>query len=320
MSTSTLLRATPWIISRRDDLVWFIGSALVAYLFLSITIIGGQPPTKLIVLWALTLDSPPVYSTFTRVLLAKGERRRIGKLWLAIIPLCIIGPFLVVTFGFQLFYLLVVTWGHYHISKQHMGFVFIYKRKLRETDDFKLDKWFTLVSLALPFLYFASVALLHTKVLLPLFLCTWFFLAAYYAWHQTRKTSPNIPKLLLLAAFIPLTWLGYLYAANDPSSPSRLLTAVIVTNIGHSFQYLRLVWFHNRNRYSKNNGLLGLISRKWIYFFAAACILAVPSHLAQQYGSIAVSSILGFLLFHYIVDSKIWRVRGDAELAKALRL
>jgi hypothetical protein len=99
-----------------------------------------------------------------------------------------------------------------------------------------------------------------------------------------------------------------------------MLALIIVTNIGHSFQYLRLMWFHNNNRYAQRDGLLGLISRKWLYFIAAAFLLSIPTQLIKTNGSLLAVIPYTLVMFHYIVDSKIWRVRGDTELAQALRL
>lgn len=90
-------------------------------------------------------------------------------------------------------------------------------------------------------------------------------------------------------------------------------------NVGHSFQYLRLMYFHNHNRYADRSGLLGLVNRKAIYFIAAVIVLALPNFISLQRNTFYLSA-LSMLLFHFIVDARIWRVRGDKELAQALRL
>ncbi|HEY6215697.1 MAG TPA: hypothetical protein VIW74_03495 [Pyrinomonadaceae bacterium] len=47
----------------------------------------------------------------------------------------------------------------------------------------------------------------------------------------------------------------------------------------------------------------------------------MPNHLAGYVQDNYLSAfMLGFLLFHFVLDSRIWRIRGDQELARALNL
>jgi hypothetical protein len=80
------------------------------------------------------------------------------------------------------------------------------------------------------------------------------------------------------------------------------------------------MWFHNHNRYSQQQGFLGLISRKWLYFFAVAFLLSFPIRVLPTTAPLMLTIPFSLVLFHYIVDARIWRVRGDKELATALRL
>ena len=314
------LPASSWIISKRQDLFWFIGAGLIGYLLLFVSAAQGELPLRLLVLWAFAVDGPHVFSTATRVLLDPKERKRVGFLWLALIPLCLVGPAIIFAANQHVFYMVIATWSHYHISKQHMGFMFIYKRKARETSDFKLDKYFVLTLLILPYLFYLTVLLTNRTDLLPVFLVPAIIFAIYYSYHQAQKPTINHAKMLLLLACIPLTWTAFLYAAADVSSSTRFVTAVVALNVLHSFQYLRLTFFHNKNRYAETGGVLGLISRKWVYFFAAAVLLALPWRVSENFIPFIGPFVVGLTFFHFVVDGKIWRVRGDAELAAALRL
>jgi hypothetical protein len=310
-----------WIISRRNDLFFFIGSALFGYLLVAIAVAKNGLPAAFLLLYALTIDGPHVFSTLTRSLFDAKERSKLRRLWIIGLPACIatIGA-LAIAAGTDAAFVVVACLSHYHISKQHMGFVMIYKRKARETDDYKLDKYFTIASLMLPLGYYLSV-LLGLNISFAVFVTIGFALAAYYAWHQVQKPSINAPKLLLLAAFIPLQWFTWSYAAGDPHSIVRLVAAGVAMNVGHSFQYLRLMYFHNHNRYADRSGLLGLVNRKAIYFIAAVIVLALPNFISLQLNTFYLSAVIvGMLLFHFLVDARIWRVRGDRELAQALRL
>jgi len=311
---------SPWIINRRQDLTWFSGSALFGYALIALAIAFGGLPGKLAVGIGFAIDNPHVYSTTIRTVFDNKERARIRWLWLGILPLCVFGPIVTLLLGFASFFLFIAAWSQYHISKQHVGFVMIYKRKARERTDFKLDKAFTLTSLLLPFAYYLSAALVGSALFL-LFFIPAVVIFLLYGWYQSRKSEINWPKLTLLVAFIPLQWLAWSFAAVDPKSPTRLLAAAVAVNIGHSFQYLRLMWFHNRNRYHDRPGLLGIVSRKWIYFLGFAVLLALPNYLAARaHDELISAAMLGFLMFHFVLDARIWRIRGDVELANALRL
>ncbi|HKR61960.1 MAG TPA: hypothetical protein VJS64_19895 [Pyrinomonadaceae bacterium] len=315
--------SSSWIISRRDDLLFFSGSALLGYAFVLFAFALGELPTRFLVAFAFAIDGPHVYSTATRALFDRNERKNLRWLWCLVLPLCLlIGPVLMLSLGRAWLLVVIASLSHYHISKQHMGFVMIYKRKDGERCDYKLDKYFTLVSLILPFMFYLSAIAVGTSALLPLFLIPAVVLSLWYVWHQAQRGWANKPKLLLLAAFIPLQWAAWSFAALEPNSISRLVSAAVATNVGHSFQYLRLMYFHNHNRYAQSGGLLETISRKWIYFLAAAIALASPLNLLLPYLAPPVirSAAVGFLFFHFVVDSKIWRVRGNPDLAEALHL
>ena len=324
MSTSTLAlpQTNNWIISRNQDLTFFICSALIGYALLAISVVNGGLPGRFLVAFLFAVDGPHVFSTLTRAIIDGSERRRLRLLWMIGFPICVFTVWiLVLTLGGDGSFIVIATLSHYHISKQHMGFVMIYKRKARETSDFRIDKYFTLSSLILPFLFYLSAVLTDSTSLLLIFLLPALLLACLYVNHQMQKERVNKPKLLLLAGFIPLQWLAWSYMAADPHSIGRLVAVGVVVNVGHSVQYLRLMYFHNSNRYAERAGLLGLISSKWIYFVAAAVILALPGFAGTQLGLVYVRIVaVGFLFFHFVLDSRIWRIRGDAELARALQL
>lgn len=327
MSTTTLdiprahSLSQGWIIGKRDDLTWFIGGSLIGLMVLASAVSLGKTPGPIAVLWSILLNAPHVYSTATRVLFDRNERRRVGYLWLTLIPLTILGPALNYAAGAGAAYMVIVTWGHFHIARQHHGFVMLYRAKAREREGLNLDKKFTVYSLMLPLFYYTTALFVSNGPLtLLVFLFVSLALTAFYTWNQIGKAKQNWPKLLLLTANVSLTWAAFIYAASDTSSFGRLAVAVIVTNIPHSLQYLKLMWFHNHNRYAETSGLLGLVSRNWIWFFLAAFVISLPSHLLSALSEWTAALSLGFLFFHYTVDAKIWKVRGDKELALALKL
>ncbi len=318
----SLPQQSKWIIGRFDDLLFFSGSAVFGYTLALIGLTMGEIPGLLVLFLALLIDGPHVYCTATRALFDSDERKRIGGLtWLILLTLCLLAPVVSWAVGFYTFFVLVAGWSHYHITKQHMGFVMLYRRKGQEREHLTRDKYFALASLGMPFFFYLSAASLGSTRLLPWFLVVAVALAGWYVVLQGRLEKRNWPKLLVLIGFIPLQWLAWSYAALEPYSPGRILIAALTINIGHSLQYLRLMWFHNHNRYQDRSGILGFISRKWIFFLAAVVVLALPSFLVgQKVLTWQRPFIMGFVMFHFVLDGKLWRIRGDAELTRALRL
>jgi len=136
----------------------------------------------------------------------------------------------------------------------------LYKHKAGEGDrtDFLLDRWFLLASLMLPFWRFAvssfypgMLTVAFVWILDQLLLTGYAVLAALFAFRQVRKHRAgvplNVPKLMLLAAVVPLQWVALRYAAT---ASDGIVRAGIILGLFHSFQYHRLMWFHNHNRYT----------------------------------------------------------------------
>src|SRR6476620_4085728 len=91
-----------WIISRGDDLTWFIGSTLAGYLAVALTWSNAFTPKISIFsfVWAVMINGPHFYATATRTYFDAEQRRKLrGFLWL-IIPLSVL-PFALQAAGGQ---------------------------------------------------------------------------------------------------------------------------------------------------------------------------------------------------------------------------
>ena len=327
-----------WIISGAEDLTWFIGPALVSYTALAL-MAGGFPLTPLYLVWLVGIDGPHVLATVTRTYFDNNERRRLGGLLWVVIPAMLIGPLMVTAGAELLFYSFAISWLHYHIAKQHFGFVMLYKHKAGERDrtDYRLDRWFLLTSLMLPFARFLVKSSFVYLPRLPairrldaVLLAAYAVLGASYVvrqLHIRRSGRPlNGPKLMLCAAIVPLQWLAFGYAGTTPGD--GMTRAGIVLGLFHSFQYHRLMWFHNRNHYTdpqfaSGAGLAATLARRFAYYFGTAVLLNLGLNVLPSYGipnPLVKAALWGLPFTHYILDSKIWRVRGNRELAAALRL
>jgi hypothetical protein len=152
-----------------------------------------------------------------------------------------------------------------------------------------------------------------------------------FAGRQAQKLylqqPVNAPKLLLLAACIPMHWIVLRFL--EPFSPTAgALAAVATLTIYHNIQYHRIIWFHNRNKYNgagaANYGAASVISRSvWSYIgFALAfgAVYHIPHYTIVQPDSFWMAFIWGGAFTHYYLDSKIWRVRRDAQLNENLQM
>src|SRR3954453_15978626 len=111
----------------------------------------------------------------------------------------------------------------------------------------------------------------------------------------------------------PPQGLAFGYAGG--SGPDGVVRAGIVVGLFHSFQYHRLMWFHNRNRYSdpaaeSTAGLAAVLARRVVYYFAAAVLLnlllsILPGRFAPS--PYVKAALWGIPFTHYILDSVIWR-------------
>jgi len=344
MGTQTIeLAAAPltthsnWIISEREDLTWFIGSSLAGYLALAL-MVAGFPFTPLFLVWLVGIDGPHVLATFTRTYFDKSERKNLGPMLWMIIPAMLVGPIAVAAGYEQLFYLAAVSWLHFHIAKQHFGFVMLYKHKNRERSrfDYHLDRYFLLASLMVPYVRFVLATAEPTRTspvaqgINELLVIAYVLLAVFYIGCQVYKARSgaalNTPKMLLMASVVPLQWLAFGYAATFGFA--GIVRAGIILGLFHSFQYHRLMWFHNHNRYSdpeseSRYGLAATLARRFAYYALTALALNLVLNVLPPRVLPATplkAAVWGFAFMHYLLDARIWRVRGNRELAAALHL
>lgn len=167
------------------------------------------------------------------------------------------------------------------------------------------------------------------------------------AWLQQPL---NLPKYLLLAAAIPMHWIALL-----TPMPAKPIALVAILTIYHNLQYHRLIWFHNqkysgtgvppvghaqdahatlRNQY----GPAALISRRLIYYIAFGILFGIIYQGPRQYLGylnlhtgdspaaltlpiqLSIAFLWGYAFIHYYLDSKIWRVRRDPSVGRALNM
>ena len=348
----TRLVSLRWIISGRDDLVWFIGSVLASYFLLFIYVTGLVPLVPMIAAWAILIDAPHVFGTFSRTYFDRTERRARKRLLWGSLAFFIIGPVMVLAGAGLVFFFMAALWAYYHLVKQHYGFMVLYKKKNDDLAlvDNALDRTFLLLAFTYPFVAFVAEdkeamarvpAFLYTfigtaaKVLL---VATLLLALAWLARQVQRALSGlplNVPKYLLLAAAIPMHWVVLLTPMQH-----KPLAIVAILTIYHNLQYHRLIWFHNK-KYAQGDdrreryGAAELISRRLLYYLGFGLLFGLWYQGPRQYTlahiiasnqketfwmQLTASFFWGYAFIHYYLDSKIWRVRRDPAVGQALRM
>lgn len=369
MAASVEIQAKPvasalsmrWLISARDDLIWFIGSVASSYALLFVYLKGWLPLIPMMAMWAILIDAPHVFGTFSRTYFDKTERRERSRLLWGSLLFFAVGPLMVLAGGGLLFFFFAALWAYYHLVKQHYGFMVLYKKKNNDLAriDNLLDRVFLIFAFNYPFVEFIArdaEAMSRVPAALRggvsglariLFFMTVTIGVVWLARQIQRAVvgdSLNVPKYLLLAAAIPMHWIVLL-----TPMPHKPIAIVAILTIYHNLQYHRLIWFHNKKYNSTKTidgqdpadryGAASLISRRVAYYIAFGILFGIIyqgprqlfGYLSLQtantgFGSqallvqLSISVLWGYAFIHYYLDSKIWRVRRDPNVGKALNM
>jgi hypothetical protein len=350
-----------WIINKKDDLIWFIGSVVTSYAFLAANLARGKFGLSVMIMtwiWALGFDGPHVFGTISRTYADNEERRKRAKLYYGTLSLFLLGPAMVLAGRMKLlgteawgplFFFLASCWAYYHLVKQHYGFMILYKKKnndLAEIDNL-IDRAFILLGMTYPFVRFlthsfAAKERLGTMgfsaqsekvwwfetLVFSAFIVSLILFAGRQAQRLYLKQPVNMPKLLLLAAALPMHWIVLRLLEPVQPAAAGALAAVATLTIYHNIQYHRIIWFHNQNKYTrpgaKNYGAASVISKNVWSYIAFALIFGaayhIPHYTLVEPDSFWMAFIWGGAFTHYYLDSKIWRVRRDAQLNENLRM
>src|SRR5947199_10360918 len=84
-----------WMISAREDLIWFIGSVASSYLLLILYVTGIVPLIPMVAGWAILIDAPHVFGTLSRTYFDKSEWRTRKRLMLGSLLFFVVGPMMV---------------------------------------------------------------------------------------------------------------------------------------------------------------------------------------------------------------------------------
>ncbi|PYS23898.1 MAG: hypothetical protein DMF72_08005 [Acidobacteria bacterium] len=372
-----------WIISAREDLIWFIGSVASSYLLLILYVTGILPLIPMVAGWAILIDAPHVFGTFSRTYFDKSEWKTRKRLMLGSLLFFVIGPTMVLLGAGFTFFFIAALWAYYHLVKQHYGFMVLYKKKNNDLApiDNTLDRLLLMFAFNYPFVAFIAndpnamarvPAILRGGVnaVATLLLIGTIVLGIGWVARQIQRAISreplNVPKYLLLAAAIPMHWIALI-----TPMPAKPIALVAILTIYHNLQYHRLIWFHNqkygsprrspaesnkiatpeRQRLStleggeaasedsrQKFGPAAFISRRLIFYIAFGILFGIVYQGPRQYLGylnlhtgdspaalstpiqLGIAFLWGYAFIHYYLDSKIWRVRRDPAVGKALNI
>jgi hypothetical protein len=354
---SVITAEQPWIISRRDDLLWFQGSVVAGLLLMMFfwaapgldndSYRPGNLIVMVLLLWGVLFDGTHVWATYARSYLAtdQASKQALPGSWswglllvgpaLAIIDhaLCRPGPSQLAMAGwlFRWFLLVAYLWAYWHLVRQHYGFLALYRRRAHEFSAAgnRLDSLILWTGCLYPYLRF-SFTPAYAKSGLPLLLGPESF--------ATARMVIDIVFLVTMTGLLALWVSGRIEPFH--LGPKHLLLVVVISfhimvfatlenlltitatlTIFHNLQYHRIVWQYERGHGRKPGG--GLIP-----YLAMGILLGLAWYGPRVIGVAALKSdvgrniLLGFgwgiAMHHYLVDGRIWRVRRSKTVSQAL--
>ena len=304
-----------WIINAREDLIWFIGSVAASYALLILYSAGILPLIPMVAGWAILIDAPHVFGTFSRTYFDASEWKTRKRLMLGSLLFFVVGPTMVLLGAGFTFFFIAALWAYYHLVKQHYGFMVLYKKKNNDLApvDNALDRWLLMFAFNYPFVAFIASdpnAMARVPAVLRggvnavaiILLIGTIVLGIGWLIRQLQRAISreplNVPKYLLLAAAIPMHWIALM-----TPMPAKPIALVAILTIYHNLQYHRLVWFHNQKYSGKGVpplnhaqdaratfGPAALISRRLLFYIAFGIVFGIIYQGPRQY--------LGYLNLH----------------------
>src|SRR6195256_583520 len=147
-----------WIINAREDLIWFIGSVAASYALLILYVTRILPLVPMVAGWAILIDAPHVFGTFSRTYFDASEWKTRKRLMLGSLLFFLVGPTMVLLGAGFTFFFIAALWAYYHLVKQHYGFMVLYKKKNNDLApvDNALDRLLLMFAFNYPFVAFIA--------------------------------------------------------------------------------------------------------------------------------------------------------------------
>lgn len=346
-----------WIISPRQDLLWFQGSVLAGLALLGFFLLAptlddvnygpGHLAVFGLLLWGIVFDGTHVWGTYARSYLAtdSASKSALPGSWswgllllgpaLALLDhlFCTQGPSQLGQAGwlFRFFLVGAYLWAYWHLVRQHYGFLVLYRRKAGESDPrgSRLDSTLLWIGTLYPFLRF-TLTDTFSRSGLPQLLPDESLPALRLLLDVTTGGAVVVLMALMLSGRFEPFHLGpkHLLLVVVISFHlivfallDNLLTITATLTIFHNLQYHRIVWQYERGHGRTPSGGL-------LLYLSLGLLIGLVWYGPRVMGvALAGSDLLrnallglgwGVAFHHYLVDGRIWRVRRSREVAQAI--
>src|SRR5947209_17557977 len=108
--------------------------------------------------WAILIDAPHVFGTFSRTYFDASEWKTRKRLMLGSLLFFVVGPTMVLLGAGFTFFFIAALWAYYHLVKQHYGVMVLYKKKNNDRPpiDNALRRLLVMSAFNYPFVAFIS--------------------------------------------------------------------------------------------------------------------------------------------------------------------
>ena len=324
----------PWIRNQQFDLVFIVG--LLVLSIVTYMVIVWEPslfyPILVIDLWFLGYHH--VISTFTRVCFDKESFQEHRFLVVGLLPIVVVGTLGIVwLFGLWTVVTIYFYWQWWHYTRQSWGISRAYRGKDRDAayEDGWLDQ---VIFYSVPVFgilnrsaeqhqTFIGMELWSLPVPVQIAEISGYIAIGLFAyWLFARVLASLRGQLASVHTLYMITHFAIFYLAYIMTSDITL--GWLMINIWHNAQYILFVWMFNNKRFSKgidpNAKFLSYISqngRFWLYMLTCIAITGVIYwgvlrtidwlFFAGLSATVVLYQIVNF--HHYLVDSKIWKLR-----------
>lgn len=329
---------TKWIVSRRYDLCFFVGSCALTWVFLGLyhglgaAGVMGKPERVLVTYFVFTtfFDHPHIFQTFARTHADSTEWQRHRAMHTWGLAAFIAAGFVIAALGWMPQLIVAGSiWGSWHIIRQHWGFLRAYKSINR--DNAPLDNWLDTALFytgMVGFLLYDYAGIVgetpiygDLSVRFPS-VSPWIASSAWYAFlvllalfllRQValfRKRALNVPKLVFLAAAMGT------HALVFRATATPFLVAEALETAYHDVQYQGWMMNYQAHRFGGRR-----VVRRWLamaFTYGAVVGTVEILGLTNDVLSWVFLPFFMIVLYHYYVDGKIWKLGSDVELRRTI--